>query len=407
MHALDDRRDTLSPRLRKDHTVNPAAIAFLLLVLVLPWTIAPMSIATGICAALTLWAWLRNRGRGIRATPLAAPAVAWMIALLLAAAFAENPAASWPRITKGLFPLLAVLAAWHAAAPRTGRRATAAWMVSAAFAAIFGLVFFLLRGEGFEARARGAVGHYMTFAGQLLLTTMIAAGIVLATRSGKWRALALVTGLLGALALGATYTRSAWLGAAVGLAVMTARARPRWLPAMALAIVAVALLAPASFRDRLASAFDPSHPTNVERTHMWDAGLRMFRDHPLTGVGLQDLRPVYERYRAPEAKEAAGHLHSVPIHVAATMGVIGLLAWLWLCGALVFCAARDLGASLRARGVAGGLRLGVLGALAAFFVAGLFEWNLGDEELLYPLYTLAGLAWAARRWDEQPPADTA
>jgi hypothetical protein len=28
-------------------------------------------------------------------------------------------------------------------------------------------------------------------------------------------------------------------------------------------------------------------------------------------------------------------------------------------------------------------------------VAGVFEWNFGDEELLYPLYTLVGLAWAA------------
>ena len=33
---------------------------------------------------------------------------------------------------------------------------------------------------------------------------------------------------------------------------------------------------------------------------------------------------------------------------------------------------------------------------AAFLVAGLFEWNFGDEELLYTLYLLAGLAWAAR-----------
>jgi len=39
--------------------------------------------------------------------------------------------------------------------------------------------------------------------------------------------------------------------------------------------------------------------------------------------------------------------------------------------------------------------------LAGFIVAGLFEWNFGDEELLYGLYTLVGLAWAARRWDDE------
>ena len=43
--------------------------------------------------------------------------------------------------------------------------------------------------------------------------------------------------------------------------------------------------------------------------------------------------------------------------------------------------------------------VGVLAGLAGFFVAGLFEWNFGDEELLYLLFTLAGLAWSARRWN--------
>jgi hypothetical protein len=50
--------------------------------------------------------------------------------------------------------------------------------------------------------------------------------------------------------------------------------------------------------------------------------------------------------------------------------------------------------------------LGVVGALAGFVVSGWFEWNLGDEELLYPLYVLTGLAWAARGWP-LPPATLA
>jgi hypothetical protein len=49
-------------------------------------------------------------------------------------------------------------------------------------------------------------------------------------------------------------------------------------------------------------------------------------------------------------------------------------------------------------GIAAGLRAGVTGLLAGFLVAGLFEWNFGDEELLYPLFTLVGMAWAARSW---------
>jgi O-antigen ligase len=132
---------------------------------------------------------------------------------------------------------------------------------------------------------------------------------------------------------------------------------------------------------------------------MWDAGLRMFRDHPLTGVGLEDLHPVYDRYKLPQAHEPAGHLHSVPVQIAATMGIAGLLAFVALYAALLRCAAAGLRPMLRAPSVEAGLRLGVLAGLAGFFVAGLFEWNFGDEELLYLLFVLTGLAWSARRWN--------
>jgi O-antigen ligase len=137
---------------------------------------------------------------------------------------------------------------------------------------------------------------------------------------------------------------------------------------------------------------------NLERTYMWDAGGRMFRDHPLTGVGLEDLHPVYDRYRLPQAHERAGHLHSVPVQIAATMGIVGLIAFVALYAAMLVCAVSGLGPMLSAPGVEAGLRVGVLAALLGFLVAGLFEWNFGDEELLYLLFTLVGLAWSARRW---------
>ena len=175
---------------------------------------------------------------------------------------------------------------------------------------------------------------------------------------------------------------------------------PLGLAVLAVAAVAAWFLAPGAYGERLRSMFDPANKWNAERVRMWDAGLRMFRDHPLTGVGLQDLHALYDRYRSPAATERVGHLHNVIVQIAATMGVAGLAAFTWLYGSRVSAAAAGLRPLVQRRGLAAGLKLGVLAALAGFLVAGFFEWNFGDEELLYPLFTLVGLAWAATGWDE-------
>jgi O-antigen ligase len=201
------------------------------------------------------------------------------------------------------------------------------------------------------------------------------------------------------VALACTFTRSSWIGLAVSLGVLLIGIRPRLLPAFVLLMVLVYAFIPGDYRTRLHSAFDPHHPTNVERTYMWEAGVRMFLDHPWTGVGLEDLKPIYDRYRLPAARERAGHLHSVFIQIAATMGIVGLVAFVILYASLFRAAGLGLKAMLRAPTLAASVRLGVVAGLAGFLVAGLFEWNFGDEELLYLLYCLVGLAWAARGWD--------
>jgi len=377
--------------------------SFLLLVAALPWTIAPMSIAAGACATLTLAVWASRPTRFPR-TPVAWPTLAWLVALLLAAWFALDRAASLPRLSKALFPLLVPLAATHARLPARRRRALALLLVSATAAALFGLGLYLVKGGHWPARARGAVGHYMTFGGQLLLFTSMAAATLALARAPRWRIGALLAALAGGAALAATYTRSAWIGLAVALATLLGLARPRWLPALAGVLLLALLLAPASVRTRALTAFAPRDSVNLERTHMWRGGLEMFRDHPLTGVGLSDLKPIYDRYMPPGAHERAGHLHSVPIQIAASMGIAGLVAFALLYGSLFVAAARGVRPLVRRGGTDAALRAGATAALAGFLVAGLFEWNFGDEELLYPLFILVGLAWAARAGDDAPAA---
>jgi O-antigen ligase len=375
-----------------------AFAAFLLFVAALPWSIAAMSIGMAIAGVATAAIWLLRPGSWRWPRPLLLPAIGWAVALLIAALCAEDRAASLPRLTKAALPALAWMTSYHARRRRDGERALAVLLISATVVALLGIGVWVSKGAAFPERARGAVGHYMTFAGQLLLWMSVASGIFLRA-ARRWKIGAALALAVGAVALAATFTRSAWIGMFVSWTTMLALTRPRAVVGLVLAGALLVAIAPHAYRERLLSSFDPGHATNVERTHMWQAGLEMFRDHPLTGVGLEDLHPIYERYKPPTAREPAGHLHSVFIQIAATMGVIGLAAFAWLYVSLFRTATGGL--ALRGSGVGAGARLGVIGALAGFIVAGFFEWNFGDEELLDLLYTLVGIAWAAGGWSSR------
>lgn len=384
-----------------DALARAAAFSFLVLAAALPWSVAPISIALVLCAALTVLLWqLPGGARWVR-TPLDLPSIAWIAALAIASLFAIDPNASWPRVVKGLLLLLVPVSAYHARDEKLARRAIAVLLVSAGAAAIFALARFALSGAHFPNRVRGAVGHPLTYGGQAMLLGTLATAIAIRC-GGRWRVGALLA--LGALlpALAGTYTRSAWIGYIAAVVVIVAFTRARWLAGLAGGLGALALVLPGAYRERAFSIFDPGNPWNRERVHMWEAGLRMLRDHPWTGVGLQDLHPLYEKYKSAGAVEPAGHLHSVYVQVAATMGVVGLLALAFLIVGLARAASRAFLDYRRSRDpdarFGAAISLGVTAALVGFLVSGLMEWNLGDEELLDLLCVLVGIAFAAAAW---------
>lgn len=381
-----------------------AGLAFVLFAATLPWSIAPMSIGVAVCGIATLAVWFLPGGPGLRRTPAEVPSLMWLFALVIASVAGQDFEGSVGRVTKGLLLAVIPMAAFHADDPKIARRALAALLVSAAAATIFALVKFAMQGGAFPVRVRGAAGHPLTYGGQAMLLATVAASIALWARDRRWRLAAGGVLLLVLPALLGSFTRSAWIGTLVAFAVLVAFTRARWLAGLAAAAVVLVLLLPGGYRERALSAFNPNSVWNVERVLLWKAGWRMFQEHPVTGVGLQDLHPLIERYRPPGAHESHGHLHSVYVQIGATMGLVGLIAFGFLVWGLYRTAAQGLRAKPR-RGPPPGddglrmaIRLAAVAALSGFLVSGFFEWNFGDEELLDFLFALIGMACAAAAW---------
>lgn len=77
--------------------------------------------------------------------------------------------------------------------------------------------------------------------------------------------------------------------------------------------------------------------STAERLAHWIAGLHMFLDHPVLGVGIGTYADAYPKYFITIFTDPLGHAHNYYINIAAEAGSIGLIAYVLFLAA-VFCA---------------------------------------------------------------------
>ena len=237
-------------------------------------------------------------------------------------------------------------------------------------------------------RAKGFFSIYMTLGGSLLIVLSLILA-TFATGARAWRRPQLATGGLAALALALTYVRSAWLGLGLAVLVLAGLTR-RW--AVLLVLLAAALLAvavPSPLKTRVLSITDRADPSATERIYFWTAGAHMVRDAPLLGLGPGGVKQNYPAYRDPAARRpGTGHLHNNLVQIAAERGLLGLAAWLAIWITFFVRAGRIYAALPAARADDRALVAGSLAAVAGFLVAGLFEYNFGDSEVIGVLWVV-------------------
>jgi O-antigen ligase len=350
--------------------------------------------AANILLTATLLAWtarLVRTGERPAWPPFFMALAAYAGITLVASAFSLDPVASLID-SKQLLLFLLVPAVYDIA---RGERATTVVDVIVtvgAASAAFGIVQYgMLHYDNLGQRPQGALTHYMTYSGILMLVLCAAvARLVFGVRDRIWPAL-VMPALVVALSL--TFTRSAWVGACVAVGLLFILKDFR-LTAILPVIVAVAFaFAPDGVTSRMLSVFDLQDPTNRDRVAMMSTGVAMIEADPLTGVGPNMVPRVYAQYRNADSVIAINpHLHNVPMQIAAERGLPALALWI----VFVAITARHLFRRFRA-GLDRPLAAAGLAAIAAMLAAGLFEYNFGDSEFLMLFLVLITLPFAAAR----------
>lgn len=320
--------------------------------------------------------------------------VRWLLWMGLAAAIwlqSPEPLRGWSEIRHMLL-VTVVMITLQALVRRADR--VAAWqgvfLVAGGSSALligdFVYRLFKYRGEleaggdaGFYLRSR-IVHHWMIYG---TLEVLVAAGFLsfwwaYPEKRRRWWPVAAVNAAAVVLSL----TRMAWVACGVLLAVSLLCHRPRWLPAIPAAALAVWFAAPPAVAVRVRQSLDPAYYSNFERVQMLRVGWNMLAAHPFTGVGPGRVELLYAEYAPPGQPLPAyrGHLHNNAAQLAAQFGFPMVFA----AGALAALLFRDLWRARRYardrtdRFVAEAALLAFLG----FNTAGLFEYTYGHSLVL-------------------------
>jgi len=357
--------------------------------------------AANILLALMLVCWTAQlvQDRTVPAVPYFFwPLVAYAAVTVAVSAFSLDPATSIID-DKQLVLFVIVPAVYQIARGERASLVVDVIVSVGAASAAYGIIQYgLLHYDNLGRRPEGAMSHYMTYSGLLMLVICAAAARLIFGRQGRtWPAL-VMPALVVALAL--TLGRSAWIGASVAIALLLALKDLRLTILLPLFIAVLFAVAPGTVTKRVMSIFDVQEPTNQDRLAMIEMGARMVSDHPLTGVGPNMIPRVYAQYRPDYAINPTNpHLHNVPLQIAAERGLPALGVWLWFVVSLVVAQFRMF---RRQRD-----KVPPAAALAAVFAmlgAGLFEYNFGDSEFLMLFLVLVTLPFAAARGDDEPAA---
>jgi len=397
------------------HLENATLVFLILFAATSVLGISPMEVAYGL--AFACWCLLVLSSRFTKAwhfSPLLTPGLVFLFANFVVILFSVDPGNSFKVVQQlGLMGMTLVVGN---AVREKGRLKVLVlvWLAAAAVVSLYAIGQYLAG----EPRARAFFPGPMTLARILIFAVAVAVTLSLCV-TGPLRWFSLLCSVAMLAALYATLTRGAWLAIGAALLFLGVVKKSRILFACLSLFLCLAIALAAFYPDTQPGALvrsiirpvDPSSPRFYESTYqrywLYKSAIRIFLDHPITGVGQRNFVEVYGSYipehmRSPDALRADGtvytgwpHAHSLYLNVLATQGVLGFATFAWLIVTAIRLAWRNY--RNRSDAFLRGMALAILTAIVAFLAMGLFDENLRDSEGIMPLWFLLGVLWAIHR----------
>jgi len=187
-----------------------------------------------------------------------------------------------------------------------------------------------------------------------------------------------------------TQSRNVFLAVFIALIIFGIFFNRKFLLTFVIVLILAWIFVPPEYQSRIKSIGDTEHQSNKSRLMMWDVGMQMFFEHPLTGVADSQIKEVYKLYKTPESEAEGSHLHNNFIMILATTGIFGFLGYIgMLLSIFIFQIKTYLKEKESETDKA--LLFGSILVMLSFNVAGLFEWCFGDHEVMTVFFFLISI----------------
>ena len=201
-----------------------------------------------------------------------------------------------------------------------------------------------------------------------------------------------------------SWTRAAWLGVFAAFALLVVLTGGRRLVAGFVGASAVAIAGLLVTRpERITALFSTGEGTHTSRLVIWQSAANVLRDHPITGVGLdQYLHLDAARYGIPHIRFMLySHPHNLLLDFWIRLGLLGLIALVWLL-VRFYRQALALRRDLRDPFCVA-LALGLIGSMTHFVVHGLFDLAYFQSDLAFLFWLTLALIEVLRRIASDTP----
>jgi len=325
--------------------------------------------------------------------PLEICFILFILSTIISSIFSEHSSESFIRSRELFFILIIYLFSNNLKKEKIIKFLLFVLILSTVVTSIYG---FILYTKGMQERLSGRIAMPLTFGGILMI--VISVGVSLFLDAEKREKLFLFPSILILIAaLAFNLSRGAWVGLFCSLLTIGFLRSKKLVILVMAVIVAGYFLLPGKVVNRARSIVDLHESSISDRLCMWRSSIDMIKDHPIIGVGVIDLRDLYDEYKPPEATEIRrGHMHNNFLNVGVHQGIVGLAIFIALFVVIIKDEYRIYKGVLKNKFLSS-VVLGSLAAFVGFLVNGIFELNFRDSEVIMLIWFTIGVALASKK----------